>query len=386
VKRLSITPRPHWQDEVERLGLTYHTPAGQPYWDESACYEFTAREIDELEKATEELQRLCLAAAQFILDRDRFDDLAIPSAARQMIRETWNSEPPSLYGRFDLAYDGTGPPKLLEYNADTPTSLLEASVIQWYWRRDVYPATDQFNSIHEKLIAKWSELKTYLRSSTLHFTCMPDEEDLMTITYLRDTAQQAGIKTEQLFVREIGWNQGTKEFRDLEEHAITSLFALYPWEWLLKDFAAPILSTYSNRDYSNRDCSNMDWIEPIWKMLWSNKGLLAVLWELFPQHPNLLPAFLDSPRQMTDFVRKPLLSREGANITVHRQGLETSTPGPYGEGPFVYQAFAPARAFDGQTPTLGSWYITDQGPAGIGIREAPMITSNLSRFVPHYFL
>ncbi len=376
MKRLAIPPRPNWQHEVEQLGLTYHTPGDRPYWDESACYEFTAREIHELEASTEELQRLCLAAGQFIIDQDRFDDLAIPPAARQIIRDAWESEPPSIYGRFDLAYDGAGPPKLLEYNADTPTSLLEASVIQWYWRREVCPATDQFNSIHEKLIAKWSELKRYLRSGNLHFTCMPDEEDLMTIAYLRDTAQQAGIVTGQLFVREIGWNSSSKTFRDLDDRTINSLFALYPWEWLLKDFAAPILSTYST----------MDWIEPIWKMLWSNKGLLAILWEMFPGHPNLLPAFFDSPRQMAEYVRKPLLSREGSNITVHRHGSETSTAGPYGTGPFVFQEFTQARDFDGQRPTLGSWYITDQGAAGIGIREAPVITTNLSRFVPHYFL
>ena len=197
----------------------------------------------------------------------------------------------------------------------------------------------------------------------------------MTVSYLRDTAQQAGIRTEHLFVRDIGWNSGTNTFRDLRDQPITSLFALYPWEWLLKDFPGPILSTYSS----------MDWIEPIWKMLWSNKALLAVLWELFPHHPNLLPAYLDDPRHLTEFVRKPLLSREGANITIHRNGNDVTTPGPYGAEGFVYQALAPQNSFDGHTPVIGSWYITDGGPAGIGIRESKGITTNLSRFVPHYF-
>jgi glutathionylspermidine synthase len=376
MKRLSLAPRPDWQDKVEQLGLTFHSPGGRLYWDESVCYSFTVGEIDDLEASTEELQRLCLAAGQFIIDNDRFDDLNIPEAARQTIRNAWESEPPSIYGRFDLAYDGRSPPKLLEYNADTPTALLEAAVVQWYWRQEVFPATDQFNSIHEKLIAKWSELKRYLRGGTLYFTCMPDEEDLMTIAYLRDTAQQARLQTEQLLVREIGWNRNANQFRDLADRPIESIFSLYPWEWLLKDLPGPILSTYSRTD----------WLEPIWKMLWSNKALLAILWEMFPGHHNLLPAFLDSPRDLPDYVRKPLLSREGANITLHHGNQEMSTPGPYGDGPFVYQALAPARDFDGQHPTLGSWYITDQGPAGIGIREAPVVTTNLSRFVPHYFL
>jgi glutathionylspermidine synthase len=375
MKRLSIPPRPDWQERVEKVGLTFHTFQGQPYWDESACYQFEVSEINELESATAELQRLCLEAAQFIIDKDRFDDLGIPNAARAIVVQAWNAEPPSIYGRFDLAYDGTSPPKLLEYNANTPTSLLEASVVQWYWRQEVFPATDQFNSLHEKLIAKWRDLKRHLRGAKLYFTSMEAEEDLRTIVYLRDTAEQAGIRTEQLTVREIGWNAATETFRDLHEQSIESLFSLYPWEWLLSDFAQPILQSYPR----------MDWIEPIWKMMWSNKAILAILWELFPGHPNLLPAYLDSPRELREYVSKPLLSREGANVTVHLTAGEVSTTGPY-DGPVMYQQFAGANSFDNQIPVIGSWYITDQGPAGIGIREAPLITTNTSRFVPHFFL
>jgi glutathionylspermidine synthase len=69
-----------------------------------------------------------------------------------LIREAWAAQPPSLYGRFDLAWSGTGPPKLLEYNADTPTSLVEAAVAQWYWLEQVHPGGDQFNSLHERLV------------------------------------------------------------------------------------------------------------------------------------------------------------------------------------------------------------------------------------------
>ena len=375
MKRIVITPRENWQQKVEQIGLTFHTPGGRTYWDESVCYRFTSREVDELEAATEELQKLCLAAGQFILDHDRFDQFQIPFLARQAIRDAWEAEPPSLYGRFDLAYNGNGPPKLLEYNANTPTSLLEASVVQWHWRQEVFPATDQFNSIHEKLIAKWSDLKSYLRGSPLYFTCMPDDEDLMTVTYLRDTAEQAGIKTAHIFVRDLGWNMAAQQFRALDDRPIASLFALYPWEWLLADLPGPVLAS----------CPKMDWIEPIWKMMWSNKALLAVLWEMFPNHPNLLPAYLDGPRDLQNFVRKPLLSREGANITLHKDGAEVSTPGTYGEGGAVYQALAPECVFDGQTPVIGSWYVMDLGACGIGIREAEGITTNLSHFVPHYF-
>jgi glutathionylspermidine synthase len=376
MKRIGIVPRANWQRDVERLGLTFHTPGGHVYWDESACYRFSLREIDAIEAATAELQRLCLLAAQYAIDNGRFAEFRIPDAARSVIRRAWEQEPPSIYGRFDLSYDGVNPPKLLEYNANTPTGLLEAAVVQWYWRREAMPATDQFNSIHEKLISQWGDIKPYVKGDPLYFASMRNDEDAMTATYLRDTAQQAGIETVSLFVRDIGWNEGRREFRDGEERRIQSIFALYPWEWLLKDFGAAILGTYADNI----------WIEPIWKMLWSNKALLAVLWELFPGHPNLLEAHLDGPHGMEEYVKKPLLSREGANITLHGGAGDITTDGTYGEEGFVWQALAPPAVFEDKWPVLGSWVVTDRGPAGIGIRESDgPITDNLSRFVPHYF-
>jgi len=128
------------------------------------------------------------------------------------------------------------------------------------------------------------------------------------------------------------------------------------------------------------------WIEPIWKMLWSNKGLLAILWDLFPGHPNLLPARLHDPVGMATYVRKPLLSREGANVSVVRPSGTTVTPGDYGDEGFVYQAIAPIPCLDGNYPVLGSW-VVDGEPAGLGVRESgDLVTTNTSRFVPHLFL
>jgi glutathionylspermidine synthase len=167
MRRLRIAPRRNWQEKVESVGLVYHSPNGQPYWDEFTCYSFTAREIDELEAATEEVQRLCLSAGQLIIDNNRFQQLRIPDAVQAVIRQAWEAEPPSIYGRFDFAYDGKNPPKLLEYNANTPTGLLEAAVAQWHWRQEVFPATDQFNSIHDKLVAKWTDLRSYLKGKPL---------------------------------------------------------------------------------------------------------------------------------------------------------------------------------------------------------------------------
>jgi glutathionylspermidine synthase len=376
VQRRVAHPRPDWEKTVEGQGLIYHHTKDSVYWDESAFYAFSSREVDELEAATNEIQRIALEAGQHIIDENRFDEFGIPAAARDAIVWAWNSEPPAIYGRLDLAYDGAHPPKLLEYNADTPTALLEASVVQWYWLEDTQPGADQFNSIHERLVAKWKELKDYL-AGPLHFAAAEDvqAEDLMTTTYLRDTATEGGLDTSALLVKDIGWDAEAHRFVDLEGAPIQSIFKLYPWEWLVhEEFGSHLLETYRT----------VQWIEPIWKMLWSNKALLAVLWELYPNHPNLLPTYLDGPRELTRYVKKPKMGREGANITLVAD--ETiQTPGDYGEEGFVWQALAEPAKFDGNYPIIGSWLV-DGVSCGMGIRESTgLITDNLSRFVPHMF-
>jgi glutathionylspermidine synthase len=396
MRRISLEPRDGWQQKVEAVGLTFHTlENGDPYWDESAAYEFSAAEVDTLEAAGNEMQAMCLAAAQHIIDNKRYAELEIPEAAIAAIEWAWSNEPPALYGRFDFSWAGTASeehPKLLEYNADTPTSLLEAAVVQWHWLEEmpeqlVGANRDQFNSIHEKLIAKWKDIDSYL-TKPVYFAALDVPEDQLTTVYLRDTAQQAGIDTLQMFMAEIGWNDEQQLFLDPNEDPMFSIFKLYPWESMLaEEFGAHALGTYTN----------VRWIEPIWKMLLSNKGILPILWELYPGHKNLLEAYFDSPgpsgeSMMTSYVRKPLLSREGANISLVRPYSEpVVTGGPYAGGRTVCQALAPDAIFTTANetpryPVLGLWMV-DQECCGMGIRESTgPITDNWSSFVPHFFV
>ncbi len=386
MRRHSIAPRPNWQSHVEKVGLTFHTlENGSPYWDESAYWEFSASEVDRLEAATAEIQRLALAAGDVILERDWLSRMQIPAAAAEHIRQTWQSEPPALYGRLDLAYDGRQI-KLLEYNADTPTALVEAAVAQWYWLEDCFPREDQFNSLHEKLVAKWKDLAPYV-AQPVCFAHDGAEEDAMTVTYLRDTAQQAGLQTTELTMHEIGWDEKKHCFVDLHESAIQTLFKLYPWEWLLAEsFAEHALGTMNARQQKARP-GMTQWIEPIWKMMWSNKALLAILWELYPNHELLLPTYLGGPRNLQNYVRKPFFGREGGGITVFRNWAqaEGANPAATPDEACVYQALAPLAQADGRTAVIGSWLV-DGEPAGMGIRESEgLITTNISRFVPHLF-
>lgn len=371
MQRITERPRAGWQAQVEALGLTYHTIDGQLYWDESACYCFAAVEIERLEKATRELQRLCVEAAEHAIRDDWRGRLAIPEPAWREIISSWERDDLSLYGRFDLMWDGTGDPKLLEYNADTPTGLLEASVIQWQWLQQTRPHDDQFNSIHEQLLASWPAWK----GDQIHFCAQRDsEEDWRTLLYLIDTCRQAGKTTVDFAVEDLGWHPGWHRFVDHEDRAIDWLFKLYPWEWMwMEDFA---------RHLPNR-CQRF--IEPVWKMLWSNKAFLVLLWETFGDHPNLLRAAF-KPDGMSNHVEKPFFGREGTNVRLVRNGsLLEQSDGPWGSQPKVYQALHPEVNFSGQHPVIGSWIIGG-APAGIGIREdESRITANGSRFVPHRF-
>jgi glutathionylspermidine synthase len=88
---------------------------------------------------------------------------------------------------------------------------------------------------------------------------------------------------------------------------------------------------------------------------------------------------------MSTYARKPLLSREGANISLTTENGEIRTEGGYGAQGYIYQELAPIPNYNSNFPVIGSWLI-DGESAGIGIRESEnMITTNKSRFVPHLF-
>ncbi|MFJ2560165.1 MULTISPECIES: glutathionylspermidine synthase family protein [unclassified Streptomyces] len=393
MKRHTIAPRPDWQRTVEEQGVVYpltRYPDGslRPYWDESAYYTFTLPEVEALEEVVEELHALCLDAAAHIVTHDRFADLGItdPRLAG-LISESWRrrAELPSLYGRFDLHYDGTGPAKMLEYNADTPTSLVEAASAQWFWMEDRFPGADQWNSLHERLVDAWRQQAALLPAGPVHFAHSDGDElgeDLMTVAYLRETAAQAGLDTEALSVEEIGWDRLSGRFVDDRLRYIRTCFKLYPWEWLTTDrFGPQVLDTLDNGGGTGATC----WIEPAWKMLLSNKALLAILWELNPGHPHLLAAHLDGPRELAasrGYAAKPLLGREGAGVTLHGPGK----PPVVRDEACCYQELAPLPAFDGNHVVLGAWVVGDEA-AGLGIREsAGLITDEYARFLPHVIL
>ena len=385
MQRIACRERPNWRDVAGELGFLFHTEDDDPYWDESAHYQFTLRQIEEdLEKVTGDLDEMCLDfVARAVRDEAMLATLQVPPYAWQIMADSWAARETPLYGRMDFAYDGTGPAKLYEYNADTPTSLYEAAIFQWVWleqamEQGIVPeGSDQFNFIHEQLVEVFEGLQI---KGPLHCACVKDTiEDLGTVEYIQDCAHQAGLETKIVYVEDIGINKDN-QFNDGDNEAILNLFKLYPWEWMLDEEYGKLIPT-----------CDTNFIEPAWKALLSNKGMLPYLWQMFPDHPNLLPSYFEADPRAADItgntVRKPMFSREGSNIRIVIDGKERiNVPGPYGAEGFILQAYHPMPRFNGNNTIIGSWMVGGE-PCGIGIREdTTLVTRDLARFLPHIIL
>lgn len=373
MERISITPRPDYQEKIEQLGFDYHSS----YWKEEAYYRLRSDEVEKIETATEQAYKMiCEAARVVIEERQEWLErvLKIPPHIYRRIRYSWDQDEPSLYGRFDFTIAPDGTPKILEFNADTPTSLLEASLIQWQWKEDLFSYRDQYNGIHEALVQSWKDM--YPPKSNVHFVgSLENSEDSGNLQYLASTAMEAGISTRVMDIADMNLNEG--KFYDPSGEQITNCFKLYPWEWMINESEVGCLA-------------DIKWIEPIWKAVMSNKAILTVMYELFPNSPYILPAFLSRP-QFGMFCKKPIYSREGHNISIVavQDWKETEkiseTEGDYGEEGYIYQSYIKPTPYQGHYPIIGSWIIGGE-PAGIGIREnTSEITDNMSEFVPHIF-
>lgn len=383
MQRLILPERPDWQAKADGLGFTWHHDSGEPYWDDAAAYAFTLAEVEEgIEAPTAEVHQMCLDLVDEAVKSERLmEQLDIPERLRDYVADSWKRGDPSLYGRFDFAWDGQGPAKLYEYNADTPTSVYETGVFQWLWLEEriadgSIPAdADQFNSLHEKLINRFRTI--FPGGGFVHFSSDPDfVEDRQTVRYLEDLAKQAGMDPRFVAIGDIGLNADGR-FVDEENWLIQALFKLYPWEQMLRDDYAEPLPT-----------ADVVVLEPAWKAILSNKGILPLLWERHAGHPNLLESYFEGDPGASALsiahVRKPLFSREGANISiVEPGGTEQGQDAGY-DGRAILQAVHAPPVFDGRHAIIGSWVVGEE-PAGLSVREdTGRITRNTSRFVPHF--
>ncbi|SJN14711.1 Similarity with glutathionylspermidine synthase, group 1 [Halomonas citrativorans] len=383
--RVDVAERANWKTLAHELGFHFHTIGGEPYWKESAYYQFSLDQIErDIETPTEELHEMCMELVDRVCHSNALmQRLALPEFMWDTIHDSWVSGQPHLYGRMDFAYSGQGHAKLLELNYDTPTSLYEAGFFQWVWleqaiQQGIIPRhADQYNSIQERLINAIAHIGDRLGSAEMYFSCIKDnDEERATVHYLQDVAVQAGLKAPFIYTEDIGYQRDGDYFVDLDNQPIQALFKLYPWEELADDaFGEKIPQLHTH------------WFEPPWKAILSNKGILPLLWEHFKGHPNLLPAYFEerSPSPLPPgWVRKPFFSREGSNIELLTpEGQREAVDGPYTDSPWIRQAYHPMPRFGEHHALIGSWVVGDRA-CGIGVREdVGRITKDSSCFVPH---
>lgn len=380
MRRVKVSPRNNYPKILEEDGFNFHKINGQDYWNEEYAYEFTEQEILGIEKQAEDVQQMCLQVVRKIIQENNYSGywFAHTPHILNLIKESFLTEK-ALCGRFDFGYDGESL-KLYEYNADTPTSLLESSVIQWRWLNDL-KLPDQFNFIHEELIKRWQEIAN--AKTRMYFTTnkLAPDEDWGNVNYLMETCLMAGIETSSIDLEDIGYSFSKDKFVDVNGKEIAQIFKLYPWEQLMQDKFADFVKTGT-------------FIEPIWKLLLSNKVFMAKLWQYFPGHRNLLECYLESEFDLDKkntgvWVKKPSLSREGNNIKIIEDKKilhESLNADPeYEKDTFIYQQYFNSIAFENRKPVLGVW-VVGETPCGMGIREDAEITTNNSLFIPHYFV
>lgn len=369
MKRIKIAPRINYKEKLKAIDFNFD----ENYWMENAYYQFDLNEINKLEHATNECYRMYIAAVEHIIKHNLWEKLAIPDYIVPALIESWERDDLSLYGRFDFAYTNNEF-KLLEFNADTPTSIYEASIVQWDWKEDLFKSKTQFNNLHESLIASWSAIASDYKLKTVHFTCIEDDvEDMTSTAYLAETAIQAGINTTLFDIKELGHCVEDNFFYTPDnEEEIECLFKLYPYEWMFTEEFGEHLPKCKTK-----------LIEPLWKAIMSNKYMLKIIYDLFP-HSEFILECSDTPLASGNFCKKPIYSREGANVTlVKNLTVIESSIGDYGAEGYIFQELVEIEAHDGMYPVIGSWVIGGES-CGMGIREnSSRITDNMSYFVPH---
>ena len=377
MKKVSLQPRENWGERMMELGFSFHS-GDENYWIEGNPIEFTEKQIIDIEKATNDVHSMSLELVEDIICKGDYQHYNLLTSQKQEIERSWKEKDFYLYGRFDLSLNQSGVPKFLEYNADTPTTLLEGALVQQDWQETINHGGNYFNVIHEALIDRWKLWTSRFPNELLHLTTFENyEEDWGTLLYIEKTAKLAGIKTKAVDLEKLVFDSSLNAYLDSDEKVIRHLFKIYPWEWIFEN------------SFSMGMFETIKMVEPAWKLLLSNKSMWPLLWKKYPGHPNLLASFFDyqsMEKVSTNYVSKPTLSREGNNVTIfNNSNIELLSGGAYGDAPLIYQDRCDATLIDNEYYNIGSWVVGDKA-VGIGLRkENDLIVRNISHYVPHYY-
>lgn len=375
---------------MEEVGMAWHTDSdGTPY----IMNEIIAVTQDEAEAyytAANELYEMYVQAAQHVIDNELFLELDIPFNLVSQIKRSWERDELHLYGRFDLAGGIDGLPiKLIEFNADTPTSLFETAVVQWaLLKANGMDEESQFNNVYEAIQKNFQRLLTgeddpanfanYYQYQNILFSSIGGlPEDERTTRFLQGMASDAGFQTDYCYMGEAAFSEQDGIFNPSHTR-FDYWFKLYPWEdiALQTDGITGILEDISR----NQACTILN---PAYTLLFQSKGIMKVLYELFPNSSYLLET-RTQPLQGKKQVSKTMFGREGANTTILDAAgrVLKSLGGEYDNYRKVYQEFAEfPQDREGRSYQAGVFYAWEG--CGLGFRRGWEILDDMSKFVSH---
>lgn len=375
---------------LEQIGCYWHTDSDETPYISDELVEVTQSECEAYYNAANELYDMFINAAQHVIDNNLFHELGIAFNLVDMIKMSWENEVHwHLYGRFDLAGGLDGKPiKLIEFNADTPTSLFETAIIQWAMlKKNSLDESSQFNDIYDALVRNFKRLitldadvsgfeKHYEGWKILFSSIAGNIEDENTTKLIRQIANDAGFVTEFAYVDEVNFDDKNGIFFNGENYEYW--FKLIPWEMIgINEGELALILTNIMRN------QKAIILNPAYTLLFQSKGIMKILWDLYPNHPLLLQSSFE-PLNGKKYVKKPFLAREGANVSIiDKNGkVECEKGGEYDQGKFLYQEF-----FDFNTDERGLSYQAGvffaYEAVGLGFRKGGKILDNYSKFVGH---
>lgn len=346
------------------------------------------QEAEQYYEAANELYEMFIEAGQHVLDNNRLEELGIPENLHRLVKYSWDNDKQwHLYGRFDLSGGLDGKPiKLIEFNADTATCIPETAVMQWAsLKANNLDESQQFNTLYERLVENFREIQRQNPDfePTLLISTMRDyPEDDTNMQVLGEAAKEAGFEVAFEYIDEVEFSPIEGIYKqNPKDGSFTRYdywFKLIPWEYIGWD--EPELADILTNMVINQKAVILN---PAYTLLFQSKGILKVLWELYPNHPLLLQTESKAIQGKAS-VEKVLFGREGANVRIlSADGYAVEkNDGEYFEQNTVFQEYTEfLQDKSGNYYQAGVFFAGEA--CGLGFRKGGKIIDNKAQFCGH---
>lgn len=382
---ISLPPRP--DTLIESEGYGWFVKGENIDYLASDAILLHAQEAETLYNAAEECLDLYQEALAHVARQDQWSKLRIPSSIVRLIRHDLERKIPHICGRIDFAGGiGNFPIKLLEFNADTPTSLPESAYFQKWQVEAIEKEYDgQLNYLIEDLTEAFAALKAQFpdKPPLLLLTGLGFVEDRLNLMVIKDAAQRAGFEVDYADLESVVFaDDGVYLQSDAGYVQYPFLYKLVPWETII--LREPELLDILIRLSIEHDLIILN---PSYSLAFQAKHMLSVLYELFPDHPLLLPTFdLEARVRGRQYVRKVNFGRMGENIQIIATSgqILAKTTGDFGHFSKIYQEFAEMYQDEDGDIYQPSMYVVRGKSSCLNVRRRDgLIIDDDAEFVPH---